>query len=197
MSFQFASVNILIKDFYKTKDILDVVDIYTIDVDKIVVSNPVECNKGRDNKYIIGYQTESCIIPLKVMTPKNVVCPRGVTQYNEGSKYEMGFDMDDHHEWLKQYKQIWEKIEEQTFQTLTKNPINQDRYINPKLDQYQGKINTSFNNLPPHNRKCEATALLRTSSVYQQGGVKFYPQTIVEVCRYKELLLIDYDKLFD
>ena len=67
--FKFGQMNIASRDFYKYKQ---VTDIATMDISKVLVSDKVSCNNGKDWKYDIGYQHENKIISLLVKTPKNV-----------------------------------------------------------------------------------------------------------------------------
>ena len=56
------------KEFYGQRQITD---IFTIDVNNIVVSDKVSCNSGKDCRYIVGYQADEALIPLFIKTPKN------------------------------------------------------------------------------------------------------------------------------
>ena len=184
MSLQFGQVIIKAKEFYKIRQLTDLMN---INVDKIVISNSFYCNKGKDMKFTIGYQTKDAIIPLLIKTPKDIFSMKGVTQYNENSTYYMGFDLDGYTEWVKQFKLIWNVIEKQMSQSLTKEPINKDRYINPKLKMYDGEIKTIFHNNPiPENQRCEATAILKIASVYKQGN-NYYPQLFLKECKNKNI----------
>ena len=57
------------KDFYWQRPITD---IFTIDVNRLVVSDKVPCNNGKDCCYIVGYQVDEALIPLSIKTPKNI-----------------------------------------------------------------------------------------------------------------------------
>ena len=185
MSLQFNQITIKAKEFYKIKQLTDLMN---INVDKIVVSNSFYCNKGKDMKFIIGYQTkDAAIVPLLIKTPKYIFSPQGVTQYNENSTYCMGFDLEGYTDWINQYRLIWKAVEEQMSQSLTKESVNKERYINPKLNIYDGEIKTIFHNKHiPENQRCEATAILKIASVYKQGN-NYYPQVFVEECKYKSI----------
>ena len=65
--FKFSQKEVTIKDFYKQRQITD---IFTIDVNKMVVSDKVSCNNGKDCCYIVGYQVSKALIPLLIKTPK-------------------------------------------------------------------------------------------------------------------------------
>ena len=113
MSFKFGQVSVSSKDFYKGKQ---VTDLFSIDYDKVVVSDLIQSNNGKDKRYVIGYETSNGIIPLYIKTPKNVFS-NGVTQYNENSAYTMSFDLDGHKDWFEKYELVWNKVEQKTFST--------------------------------------------------------------------------------
>ena len=51
-SFKFGQIEVASKDFHKERQITD---ISTIDVNKVVLSDKVSCNNGKDWRYIVGY----------------------------------------------------------------------------------------------------------------------------------------------
>ena len=58
--------------------------IFTIDVNKVVVSDKVSCNNRKDCRYIVGYQLDEGLMSLFIKTPKNVFS-YGVSQYDNNS----------------------------------------------------------------------------------------------------------------
>ena len=69
-SFKFGQIEVASKDFHKEKQITD---IFTIDVNKVVLFDKVSCNNGKDWRYIVGYQVDGeTIVPLFIKTPKNI-----------------------------------------------------------------------------------------------------------------------------
>ena len=77
--FKFGQIGVASKDFHKQRRITD---IFTIDVNKVVLSDKVLCNNGKDWRHIAGYQVDGeTIIPLFIKTPKNVFSFR-VSQYD-------------------------------------------------------------------------------------------------------------------
>ena len=182
MSFKFGQVSVSSKDFYKRKQFTD---LFSLDYDKVVVSDPIQCNNGKDKRYVIGYETSNGIIPLYVKTPKNVFS-NGVRQYSENSAYMMSFDLDAHKDWVEKYKLVWDRAEQQIFQRLTKDPVNKDHYVNGQLKTWKEKITTNFHGKSvPHEERCEATAILKVDSLYSQGK-NFYLQAYLEECKYLE-----------
>ena len=63
---KFGQIEAASKDLYKQRPITD---IFTVDVNKIVLSDKMSCNNGKDWQYIVGYQVDG-IIPLFINTPK-------------------------------------------------------------------------------------------------------------------------------
>ena len=126
--FKFGQKEVTAKDFYKQRQITD---IFTIDVNKMVVSDKVSFNNGRDCRYIVGYQVDGALMPLFIKTPKNIFS-YGVLQYDNNSAYTMSFNVPEANEWVPQYKNIWNEAESQLFEKLTTGPIK-SKYVNGKL----------------------------------------------------------------
>ena len=90
------------KDFYGQSP---KTDIFSIDVNKVVVSNKVSCNNKKDCCYIVGYQVDGALIPLFIKTPKNV-SSYGLSRYDKNSTYTMSFNVSEEKEWVSQYEKI-------------------------------------------------------------------------------------------
>ena len=90
------------KDFHGQRQITDT---FTIDVNKLVISDKVPCNHRKDCRYIVGYQVDGVLIPLFIKTPKNIFS-YGVSQYDKNSAYTMSFNVSEEKEWMSQYKKI-------------------------------------------------------------------------------------------
>ena len=86
------------KDFYKQRQ---VTDIFMIDVNKVIVSDKVSCNNGKDCCYIAGCQVGGVLMPLFIKTPKNIFS-YGVSQYDKSSTYTMSFNVFEATEWVSQ-----------------------------------------------------------------------------------------------
>ena len=52
---KFGRKEVTTKDFWGQKQITD---LFTIDINKVVVSDKVPCNNGKDYRYIVGYQVD-------------------------------------------------------------------------------------------------------------------------------------------
>ena len=153
MTFQFGNICIASKDFHSA---YQVTDIFSIDLEKIVITKGISANK-HDMRYIIGYKVEpSKVIPLYVKTPKNCYS-NGVSRYNDNSPWKMGFNVSEDPAWVKQYEAIWDRIEELLKQKLSGTPLNNEKYINPKLITWNNNIRTRFNGCfcVPFDKYCE------------------------------------------
>ena len=159
-------------------------DIFTIGVNKVVISDKVSCNNGKDCCYTAGYQVDEALIPLFIKIPKKLFsyC---VSQYDKKSAQKIPFNVFEATEWVFQCKKIWNEVESQLFVKLTTGPIKgESRYAQGKLKMWKGCITTNFHDQDvPYDMCCNATALLKIDSVYKQGK-SYHPQVYVEKCKY-------------
>ena len=128
---KFGQKEVTTKEFYGQRQISNT---FTIDVNKVVVSDKVSCNNGKDCRYIVGYQVgEETIIPLFIKMSKKIFS-YGVSQYDKNSAYTMSFNVSTEKEWVAQYKKIWNKVESQLFEKMATEPIKrQGKYIHGKF----------------------------------------------------------------
>ena len=125
---KFGQKEVTTKDFYGQRQITD---IFTIDVNKVGVSDKVPCSNGKDCRYIVGYQIDEALIPLLIKTPSDIFS-YGVLQYDKNSAYTMSL-------------QIWNEVESQLFEKMATEPIKKEsRYVNGKLKTWKERIRTSF-----------------------------------------------------
>ena len=78
---KFGQEEVTTKYFYGQRQITD---IFTTDVGRVVVSDKVSYNNGKDCRYIVGYQLDEALVPLFIKTPTNIF-NYGVSQYNKNS----------------------------------------------------------------------------------------------------------------
>ena len=180
---KFGPKEVTTKDFYGQRQITD---LFTIDVKKVVVSDKVPCNNGKDCHYIVGYQANEALAPLFIKTPKNIFS-YGVSQYDKNSAYTMSFNVSEEKEWVSQYKKIWNEVESQLFEKMATEPIKmEDTYVNGKLKTWKELIRTNFYGQDvQYNMHCNATAVLKIDSVYKQGK-NYHPQVYVEERKYTD-----------
>ena len=139
--FKFGQKEVAAKDFYKQ---IQITEIFTIDVNKVVVSDKVPCNNRKDCCYNVGYDLDGELLPLFIKTPKNIFS-YGVSQYDKNSAYTMSFNVSVARKWVSQYKKIWSEVESQLFKKLATEPIKgEDKYVHGKLKTWKERIKTNF-----------------------------------------------------
>ena len=168
------------KDFYGQRQITD---IFMIDINKVVVSDKVPCNNGKDCRYIVSYHVDGALVPLLLRHLNGYA----ISQYDKSSAYTMPFNVSEEKRWVSQYKKIWYEVDSQLFEPLATGPIKREgRYVNDKLKTLKECIKTNFHCQDvPYDMHCNATAVLRIDSVYKQGK-NYHHQVYVEECKYTD-----------
>ena len=127
---KFGEKEVTTKGFYGQRQITD---IFTIDVNKVVISDKVPCNNGKDCRYIVGYQVDGGLVPRFIKRPKNIFS-YGVSQCDKNSSYAMSFNVSEEKEWVAQYKKIWNEVESLLYEKMASEPIKREgSYIHGKL----------------------------------------------------------------
>ena len=178
---KFGQKEVTTKDFHGQRQITD---IFTIDVNKVVVYDKVSCKNGKDCRYIVGYQVNEALIPLFIKTPKDIFS-YAVSQYDKNSAYTMSFNVSEEKASKTQYEEIWNEVKSQLFEKMATEPIKRDgRCVNGKLMTWKEGIKTNFHCQDiSYNMHCNATAVLKTDSVYKQGK-NYHPQVYIEECKH-------------
>ena len=176
---KFGQTEVTAKDFFRQRQITN---IFKINVNKLVISDKLPCNNGKDCRYIVGYQVDGALIPLFIKTSENVFS-YGVSQYDKNSAYTMSCNVSVEKEWVSQYKKVWDEVESQLFEKLATEPIK-GKYVRGKLKTWKKDIKTNFHGrIVPYDTYCNATAVSKIDSLYKQGK-NYHPQTYVEKCKY-------------
>ena len=84
---KFGQKEVATKDFYGQRQIND---LFTIDVNKVVVPDKVPCNNRKDCRFIVGYQVNEALIPLFTNILKNIFS-YGMSQYDKNFAYRMSY----------------------------------------------------------------------------------------------------------
>ena len=181
--FTFGQKEITTKDFYGQRQITD---IFTINVNRVVVSGKVSSNNRKEWRYIVGYQVDEAPIRLFIKTPKNIFS-YGVSQYDKNSAYTMSFNVSEVKEWVSQYKKILNEVESQLLQKLVTEPIKgEGKYVHGKFKTWKERIKTNFHGQDvPYDMYCNATTMLKIDSVYKQGK-NYHSQVYVEDYKYTD-----------
>ena len=180
---KFGQKEVSTKDFYGQRQIID---IFTIHVNKVVVSDKVQCNNGKDCRYIVTYQVDEALVPLFIKTPKDIFS-HGVSQYDKNSAYIISFTVSEEKAWKTLYEKIWNEAESQLFEKMATEPIKREgRYVNGKLKTWKERIRANLHGQNvPYNMHCNATAVLKIDSVYKQGK-NYHPQVHVGECKHTD-----------
>ena len=128
---EFSQIEVASKDFHKQRQIFD---IFTIDVNKVMLSDKVPCNNGNDGRYIVGYEIRGeTVTSLFIKTPKNIFS-YGVSQFDKNSAYTKSFNVSEAPEQVLKYGNIWNDVEPQIFEKLTTEPIRvEGKYMHINL----------------------------------------------------------------
>ena len=95
-SYIFNGKDVNVKSF---NAVYELIDIFDVDLDRVILSAPDMCNKN-DERYVIGYKRMAgSITPLYVKSPINCYS-NGVNWYNENSTRKMGLDISNDKEWM-------------------------------------------------------------------------------------------------
>ena len=179
--FKFGQKEVADKDFYKQ---IQITDIFTIDVNKVVVFDKVSCNNRKDCCYNVDYDVDGELLPLFIKTAKNIFS-YGVSQYDKNSAYKVSFNVSGARECVSQYKKTWSEVELQLFKKLATEPIKgEDKDVHDKLKTWKERIKTNLHGQHvPHDMYCNATAVLKIAFVYKQGK-NYHSQVYVEEYKY-------------
>ena len=121
---KFGQKKVTTKDFYGQRQIPD---IFMIDAKKVVVSDKVSCNNGKDYRYTVGCQVYEALIPLFIKTPKDIFSYR-MSQYDKNSACTMSFNVSEEKAWKTQYEKICNEVGSRLFEKMMTEPIK--RYSN-------------------------------------------------------------------
>ena len=180
---KFGQKEVTAKDFHGQRQITDT---FTIDGNKVTISDKVACNNGKDCRCIVGYQVDGALITLFIKTSKNIFS-YGMSQYDKNSAYTMSFNFSEEKAWKTQYKKTWNEVESHLFEKLATELIKREgTYVNGKLKTWKERIKTnSLGQDISYNMHCNATAVLKIDSVYEQGK-NYHPQVYVEEGKYTD-----------
>ena len=89
---------------------------------------------------------------------------------------------------LKKYTKIWERVSNLLNIKFDSEPVydDNDKYIKTKIKSYGDKVNTKFqgNQIPKESASNKCLSLIVLDSV-TRANKRFFPQTLLEDCKYK------------
>lgn len=125
---KFANEIVQSKEFYVRATPLNIEE---VNIANIVLSDPIPANKGKDERFVIGYNNDNKLSPLLIKTPKKIHS-NGASRYSEGSALTMSFDLTYHPEWLEKYEEILFKVESLEGHCFTNPPVKKGGISAPR-----------------------------------------------------------------
>ena len=123
------------KKFHKSKQ---PIDLMSVNVDQIVVSDEFKHNK-EVFKYFIVYQKNEIVKSLCIILPQM----NGYIKYFKNGGKNMSFFIKNDEVWEK-YEDIWYVIENKLDIKFHSMPAYDEKYIKAKVREFDGKIKTKF-----------------------------------------------------
>ena len=139
-------------------------------------------------KYIIGY-SDDAIRPIRIFLPQMI----GYVKCFDDNK-TMSFLADDTSFGLgksrNEFLKVWEKIKDLIGKKFDAEPVYSDKSIKTKIKSHNNDIRTNFHGegnsrkVPRENCSYNCLSLMSLDSVIQMGK-KYFPQTLLEECKFK------------
>ena len=157
-----ANIKLNKKEFHKSKQ---PIDLKSVNVDQLVVSDKFR-HSNEGFKYFIGYQDNEIVKPLCIILPQM----SGYIKYLEKGGKNMSFFVRDDNA-LDKYNEIWDKIKEKLNIKFHSKPAYDQKYLNAKVREFDGKIKTNFlgNEVPKENMHYACIACITIDSVMRIG----------------------------
>ena len=154
---KFNNIKLNKKEFYKSKELLDLL---SVDVDQIVVSNKFKYNNEGFN-YFIGYQEGETVKPLCILPQVSEY----IKHFENGGK-SMSFLIKDSELW-EEYDRIWDVIKDKLGIKFHSKPVYEYKYLKAKLINFNGVIKTNFwgNDIPKENLHYASIVCITIDSV--------------------------------
>ena len=146
------------KKFHKSKE---PIDLFSVDLDQIVVSYKFKHN-GVGFKYFIGYLEGEIVKPLCIILPQ---MSRYIKYFENGSK-SMSFLIKDDEVW-DNYDKIWDVIKDKLGIKSHSKPAYEYKYLKAKIREFDGVIKTNLlgNGMPKGNMYYSCIAWITINSV--------------------------------
>ena len=155
---QFNDIILNKKEFHRLKE---PIDLFSVNVDQIVVSNKFKHNK-KVFKHFIGYQKGEIVKPLCIILSQM----SGYIKYFENGSKSMSFLIKDDEVWDK-YDKMWEVIKDKLGIIFYSEPVYEYKYLKAKVGESDGIIRTNFlgNGIPKENMHYTCIACVTVDSV--------------------------------
>ena len=151
-------------------------------VDKILLSKKETYSSKNLLKYFIGYNDNGVIRPCFIKLPQMI----GYVKHFDSNK-TMSFKVTIDNKLLKKCTKIRERVSSLMNIKSDGEPVygNSDKYTKTKIKSYRDKINTNFQGkkIPKEGASDKCLSLIILDSVIIVNK-KYYPQTLLEECKY-------------
>ena len=156
------------------------IDLMSVSVNKIVVSNKFKLNEDWF-KYFIGHQKGEIVRPLCIILAQM----SGYIKYFEYGSPNISFLIKDD-EVAEKYEQIWNVIKTKLKIKFHSEPVYEYKYLKLKVREYGGVIKTNFlgNVIPKENMHYTCIACITIDSVMKMDK-KYFLQVYLEECKHK------------
>ena len=143
---KFNNIRVNKKEFQKSKE---PIDLWSIDLDQIVVSDKFKHN-DEGFKHFIGYLEGGIVKPLCIILPQM----SGYIKYFENGGKNMSFLIKDDEVWDK-YDKIWDVIKVKLGTKFHSEPVYKYKYLKSKVREFDGVIKAKFlgKGMPKNARK--------------------------------------------
>ena len=161
-----------------------------IDVNKILVSKKVSYGKNNSFKYFIEYNDNDIIRPFFVKLPQTTSYINKLRDKKTKITTTTMSLMVKDKQLFKNYNKLWEKIESlmrKKFDSKLFYGNDDNKYIKTKIKTFKDSIITNFHNkkVPEEKIPYKCLLIIALDSVIKTDN-KYYPQTFLEECLYKQ-----------
>ena len=155
---QFNNIILNKKEFHRLKE---PIDLFSVNVDQIIVSNKFKHNK-KVFKHFIGYQKGEIVKPLCIILPQM----SGYIKYFKNGSKNMSFLIKDDELWNK-YDKICEVIKDKLGVIFYSEPVYEYKYLKAKVRAFDEIIRTNIlgNGIPKENMHYTCIASVTVDSV--------------------------------
>ena len=164
--------------FSKNKKAFQIDD---IDINKILISKKEPYGTKNALKYIIGYNDNDVIRPLCVRLPQMTGFAK---KFNKNVTISFRVK---NKQFLKNYNEIWEKVEKLLKIDFESKPLydDDDKYIKTKIKIYADNMIKNFHGrkMPKEKVPCKCLSIIMLHSVVR-ANKKYYPKTFLGECKY-------------
>ena len=174
---KFNNIIVNKKTFHKLKE---PIDLLSVDVDRVVVSDKSKHN-NEGFKYFIGPLEDELVKPLCIILPQM----SGYIKCFENGGKSMSFLIKDNEVW-EEDQHIWDVIKDKLVIEFHSEPVFEYKYLKAKVREFDDVIKTNFlgHDVPKENMHYTCITCITIDSVLTIDK-KNHPQVYLEECKYR------------